>query len=88
MVCDVELADAEREVDRIEIFERNGEIRKVKREKNEGEECQARLKGSPSSSVRRRPSGRSVLVERGAFSRAIPRHAGRMNSPSFRLPIR
>ena len=35
MVRDVEVADAEREVDRVEIFERRGQERKVKREKDE-----------------------------------------------------
>jgi len=34
---DIEAADAERKVDRVEIFERPGEIRKVKGEEDEGQ---------------------------------------------------
>ena len=35
MVRDVEVANAQREVDRVEIFERGGQIRQVQREKDE-----------------------------------------------------
>ena len=35
MLGDVEVADAEREVDRVEIFERGGQERQVKREEGE-----------------------------------------------------
>jgi len=37
MVCDVEVANAEREVDRIEIFERGRQVWQVKREKDDRE---------------------------------------------------
>ena len=83
MFGDVEVADAQREVDGIEILERRWKIRQVKREENEREEhgdrdafnrasafdraFRARLKGSPSDRVR---------------------HAGRSNNPSFKLPVR
>ena len=48
MLRDVEVADPEREVDRVEIFERLREVRQVKREKDERERSDARLKGSRS----------------------------------------
>jgi len=48
MLRDIEVPQAEREVDRVEIFERGREIRKMEREKEEREQCDARLKGSRS----------------------------------------
>jgi len=48
MVRDVELPHAEREIDRVEIFERGRKIRKVKREEECCESRDARLKGSRS----------------------------------------
>jgi hypothetical protein len=48
MVRDVELPHAEREIDRVEIFERGRKIRKVKREEERCESPDARLKGSRS----------------------------------------
>ena len=38
MVGDVEVPDPEREVDRVEILERGGQVREVKREKRGGEQ--------------------------------------------------
>ena len=68
MVRDVELADPEREIDRVEIFEGRGEVRKVKGEEDDGE------------------SGRERKAREARREKLF--HAGRMNSPSFRLPIR
>src|SRR5262249_10473330 len=48
MLRDVEVPDAQCEVDRIEIFERRREIRQMEDEKNEGEAGNARLRGSRS----------------------------------------
>ena len=43
MLCDVEVAHAEREVDRIDVFERRGEEREVGREKDQ------RKRGQPAA---------------------------------------
>jgi hypothetical protein len=59
MARDIELADAKREVDGVEVFERRRKVIEVKREKDEGDDNAARLIGSRSS------SGRSL--EREAF---------------------
>ena len=103
MVRDVELADAEREVHRVEIFERGREVWEVEREDDQRENEDARLKGSrsihlpwraafaPKALRRASPKLARILIERRreAFSRAIDLvHAGRRNSPSFRLPMR
>ena len=40
VLCDVELVQTEREVDRVEVFERRGWKRQMEREKRDGEdEC-------------------------------------------------
>ena len=79
---DIEFANAEGEVDRVEIFEGGRPIRKVKGEKNNREKAGDR-DGGPSARLRVR---REVSI--GRSSRDVEIHAGRRNSPSFRLPVR
>ena len=76
MLRDVEPPDTEREVHRIEIFERGGEIREVERGKQERKEGKARGDAKAMSAA-------------FAFSALLDfDHAGRRSSPSFRLPVR
>ena len=51
MLGDVEVADAEREIDRVEILERGGKKRQVQRDERERE--QARREAEERSSTRR-----------------------------------
>ena len=89
MVRDVEVADAEREVHRVEIFERGRKVWKVKREEDQRENEDARLKGSRSIRLPEREAFSRAITQRDGFNRAIGLvHAGRRNSPSLRLPMR
>ena len=81
VVRDVELTDAEGEVDRVEIFERRREVRQVQREKHEGESNDERR-------GRKDRKGRFFFALVAVFAFLVERHAGRRNSPSLRLPVR
>ena len=74
MARDVEVADAEREVDRVEIFERRRQERQVEREEEQRERRrrQSRAKRSP----RPRLGARSAFASRGACATTgVPGHA-------------
>ncbi len=76
MMDDVEMTYAEREIDRVEVFERRGKKRQVEREKQQHDDC-------ADPRVRRPKRGRTP------FSRPLFEvHIGRKRSPSFRLPVR
>ena len=75
MARDVELAHAEREVDRVEIFERCGQERQVKREKE-----------NASSATRASRSQTMLCGRRQARRSRVTSAAG--SRPSFRLPVR
>ena len=82
MPRDVEMVDAEREVDRIVILERGGEIGQVQRDKNDRQPYRRRD---------RRLTGRECVrgaLEARVVCACVRAHAGRRNSPSFRLPRR
>ena len=78
VVRDVELTDAEGEVDRVEIFERRREVGQVQREKGDGDKNDDR--GA---------RGEDIFSPRtGIAAVHVRAQAGRRNSPSLRLPVR
>ena len=78
---DVELTNAEGEVDRVEIFERRRDVRQVQREK--GDRDQDYDRGA-------RRTRRETMFSAGTAISAVHvrAQAGRRNSPSLRLPVR
>ena len=87
MLGDVEVADAEREIDRVEIFERRGKKRQVQRDEREGERKPAGARRSELNP----PSRLLVIDVRLGDARRLrdeARQVGRRSSPSFRLPMR
>src|SRR3989442_14361544 len=81
MLGDVEVPDAEREVDRIEIFQRHRKVRHMEGEKTDREYNDQRR----NRRIRRKDI--SASSARSAFN-VVGVHVGRRNNPSFRLPVR
>jgi hypothetical protein len=74
---DVEFANAEREVDRVEIFEGRRPVGKVKDAEDEGK-----------NGGKREVSGGPPVARLNGSRRDVEAHVGRKNRPSFRLPVR